>query len=247
MSGEIALTIIFTTLIILLLIAGIAIIIVMANRQRVKREAEFEKELRTVEQEVQEELLTNVSQELHDNIGQMLTVMHLQIKKGQVKQPETATILQPVSDTLNDTIDQVKSLARGLNSDMVQDNGLKNNIEQEVSRLSKLEKFSITLKKDDTKVNLTPDKQLLIFRTYQEIMNNIMKHALATEVNVTLQGTPFMLEVKDNGRGFDLDEKNASGDGMGLSNVIKRSKLAGLTCQIFTSEGKGCIFMLKEQ
>lgn len=230
----------------LLLIAGIAIIIVIANRQRVKREADFEKELRTVEQEVQEELLTNVSQELHDNIGQMLTVMHLQIKKGQIKQPETAATLQPVSDTLNDTIDQVKSLARGLNSEMVQGNGLKNNIEMEVSRLRKLEKFSISLEHDDTEINLTPDKQLLIFRTYQEIMNNIMKHALASEVNITLQGTPFMLEVKDNGRGFDLDEKKLAGGGMGLSNVIKRSKLAGLTCQIFTSEGKGCIFMLGE-
>lgn len=230
----------------LLLIAGIAIIIIIANRQRVKREVAFEKELRTVEQEVQEQLLTNVSQELHDNIGQMLTVMHLQVKKGQVKQPELAPILNPVSETINDTIHQVKTLARGLNSEMVQTNGLKNNIELEINRLQKLEKFKLNYTHDDSLTKLTTDTELLIFRIYQEIMNNIMKHSLATEVSIDFSGNPFMLKIQDNGKGFDLDEKTTTHRGMGLSNIIKRSKLAGLNCEIIASAGKGCIFILNQ-
>ncbi|MCB0696246.1 MAG: hypothetical protein KDC07_02710 [Chitinophagaceae bacterium] len=241
---DIFLIIIFTTLIILLLIAGIAIIIIIANRQRVKREVEFEKELRAVEQEVQEQLLTNVSQELHDNIGQMLTVMHLQLKKGQVKHPEVSPLLQPVSETLNDTIEQVKTLARGLNSDMVQDNGLRNNIAQETERLKKLEKFGLVRVDDGTDIHLSKDMQLLVFRVFQEMMNNVMKHSGATEVQIRLNGSPFLLEVRDNGHGFDTE--GPIGKGMGLSNIQKRAKLAGLTCKIVSSVGKGCIFMLKQ-
>lgn len=238
--------IVFITLIILLLIAGIAIIIIIANRQRVKREVEFEKELRTVEQEVQEQLLTNVSQELHDNIGQMLTVMHLQLKKGQIKHPEVSPLLQPVSETLNETIEQVKTLARGLNSDMVQNNGLRNNITQEIERLKKLDKFTLNKVDDGIDIALSKDMQLLVFRIYQEMMNNVMKHSGATVVNVTLEGSPFMLKVEDNGQGFDADKQKDAGSGMGLGNMIKRSQIAGLTCEIVSSIGKGCIFILKQ-
>lgn len=246
MSTEIALTIIFTTLVILLLIAGIAIIIVIANRQRVKREVEFEKELRNVEQEVQEELLTNVSQELHDNIGQMLTVMHLQIKKRQVQEPEATHFLKPISDTLNETVDQVRALARGLNSEMIQNNGLTANIEQEVNRLAKLGKFQIDWTCDHNKPELSKDSQLLVFRIYQEVMNNIMKHAEATKVSVKMSSAPFSLSVTDNGIGFDFNKHSENQTSMGLSNIAKRAKLAGLMSEMITSEGKGCIFIIKQ-
>src|SRR5690606_30180875 len=198
LNDNIELAIIFITLIILLLIAGIAIIVIVANRQRVRREVAFEKELRAVEQEVQEQMLTNVSQELHDNIGQMLTVMHLQLKKGQVKHPEISPLLQPVSETLNDTIEQVKKLARGLNSDMVARNGLRNSLVQETERIEKLERFTIDRQLDDADIELSADAQMITFRIYQEIMNNIMKHSGATRVEVSLQGNPFLLKVTDN-------------------------------------------------
>lgn len=246
MDNHIAFIIIFITLIILLLIAGIAITVIVANRQRVKREVAFEKELRTVEQEVQEQMLTNVSQELHDNIGQMLTVMHLQLKKGQVLHPDVSPLLQPVSDTLNDTIEQVKTLARGLNSDMVRRNGLEKSIAQEATRIATLERFTVNYQYDSTPVQLTTDAQLLVFRIFQEMLNNIMKHAEATQVDIELNGSPFLLEVRDNGKGFDTATKMNTGKGMGLANMIKRAKLAGLECEILSSEGKGCIFILKQ-
>lgn len=246
MDNDIAFIIIFITLIILLLIAGIAIVVIVANRQRVKREVAFEKELRTVEQEVQEQMLNNVSQELHDNIGQMLTVMHLQLKKGQVLHPEVSPLLQPVSNTLNDTIEQVKTLARGLNSDMIRRNGLEKSIAQEAARIASLERFTVNYRYNDSPVQLTADAQLLIFRIFQEMLNNIMKHAEATQVDIRLEGSPFLLEVKDNGKGFDPETKINTGKGMGLANMVKRAKLAGLDCEILSSAGKGCIFIVKQ-
>lgn len=235
-----------TTLFILLLIAAIIILALVANRRRVKREVAFEKELRTVEQEVQEQMLTNVSQELHDNIGQMLTVMHLQLKKGQVLHPEISPLLQPVSDTLNDTIEQVKTLARGLNSDMIRSNGLEKSIAQEAIRIATLDRFKVNYQHDKTPVQLTTDAQLLVFRIFQEMLNNIMKHAEAAQVDILLNGSPFTLKVQDNGKGFDTVTKMNTGKGMGLANMVKRAKLAGLECEILSSEGKGCIFILKQ-
>lgn len=244
--NNLTLAIIFTTLIILLLIAGIAIIIVIANRQRIQREVAFEKELRAVEQEVQEELLTNVSQELHDNIGQMLTVLHLQLKKGQITNPEATPLLEPMGDTLNDTIMQVKALARGLNSDMVQDNGLLNNIRQDVERLVKLDKFAIETIIDAEEILLSKDAQLLVFRIYQEVMNNIMKHSGARLVRIDITGHPFRLEVRDDGKGFIHRDTERLQKGMGLANIEKRAKLAGLMSSITTAEDKGCTFILQQ-
>ena len=89
-DSDIYIGIIITTLVILLLIAGVFITMILANRRHVQqeikmaqREAEYEKELRNAENEVQEQVLSNVARELHDNIGQLLTMVKLQMEPGK--------------------------------------------------------------------------------------------------------------------------------------------------------------------
>src|SRR3569833_2101509 len=132
-------------LIILLLVAGIAIVFFIAGQQRLNQEtkvarlqADYEKELRIVGNEVQEQVLTNVAAELHDNIGQLLTSMHLQLENKRLISPQIAAQLHPIDETLLHTIKQVKLLGRGLNGDMLLQNGLAHNIQSEMKRLEHL-------------------------------------------------------------------------------------------------------------
>jgi signal transduction histidine kinase len=253
-DNDIIYSVVFTTLIILLLIAGIAITIFIANRQRMQQEnkmakmqVDYEKELRTVENEVQEQVLVNISRELHDNIGQLLTTMHLQLEQRRIDKPELTQILKPISETLGDTINQVKLLGKSLNSDVLEQNGLTNTIQMEIERLKQLNLFNIHWQNDGAEPSLNKDQRLMSFRIFQEILNNAMKHAEAGNLYITLKGKEnFALTIQDDGNGFDMHAILQSSGGSGLKNMKKRATLANLNIKIDTEKGKGSIFTLQQ-
>ncbi|MDR3680898.1 MAG: ATP-binding protein [Flavipsychrobacter sp.] len=251
-DNDIIFTVVFTTLIILLLIAGVALTIFIANRQRMQQETkmakmqvDYEKELRQVEGEVQEQVLVHVARELHDNIGQLLTTMHLQMEHSRMDMPELTGMLKPLHETLGDTIIQVKLLGKSLNSDVLEQNGLVNTMQMEIYRMQQLNRFKIHWQHDDTEPDLGKDQKLMTYRVFQEILNNAMKHAEAQNIYVELKGRgEFGLIVRDDGNGFDLEDTLQTGGGSGLRNMMKRAVLANLNIKIDTEKGKGSIFTL---
>lgn len=251
-SNDIAFTVVVTTLLILLLIFGVIITIFLANRRHIQQEVKmaqlqvnYEQELRKAEQEVQEQVLTNIARDLHDNIGQLLTYMNIQLEQGKITYPETTGILTPISGTLGDTIQQVRLLSRSLNSDFLESGGLVQSITQEVTRLQQFSSLSINWQHDDTEPALNKDQRIMTFRIFQEILNNALKHSGAKNIDISLQGIqPFCLAVADDGRGFDLEGILNAGAGSGLRNMSKRAALANLNLNITSSLGKGSSFRL---
>jgi signal transduction histidine kinase len=253
-ANDIAFTVIVTTLLILLLIAGVIITIFLANRRHVQQEVKiafmqtnYEKELRVVENEVQEQTLNNISRELHDNIGQLLTLMRIQIEQEKIDKPEIMATLAPLDATLTDTIQQLRLLSHSLNSDVLEQNGLLQMITQEADRLRWFKKIAIHLQHDDTEPKLSKDQRIMIFRIFQELLNNILKHAGAKNIHVQLKGKDkFTLLLSDDGKGFYLQQTMRSGGGSGLKNMTKRAALANLHFHIDTAIGKGSTFTLSE-
>lgn len=254
LDNDIVLTIAVSTMLILLLVAGVIITMILANRRHVQQEVkmvqmqvEYEKELRVVENEVQEQVLTNVARELHDNIGQLLTLIRLQLEQEKLDNEDMTLKLAPVDNTLNDTIDQVRLLSHSLNTDYLETQGLNYAIEKEVDRLSKLRKLKVHWNTDGIEPSFDKGKRIMIFRMLQEVLNNALKHATAKNIYITMRGgNGFMLEVKDDGRGFDKEQVLAAGKGSGLNNLRKRAKLAGVSLNITAATGKGSIFTFSE-
>ena len=250
-TNDIALTVIVTTLLILLLIAGVVITIFLANRRHVQQqviitqmELDYEKELRTVQHEVQEQVLTNVALELHDNIGQLLTLLRIQLENEKLDNPQLAQVLQPADATLTDAIQQLRMLSRSLNSERLEQGGLTAAIDLEVKRLQHVKHYAIHWHTDETEPNFIKDRKIMAFRIFQEILNNMMKHAQASNIYITMQAkNGFVLEMKDDGKGFEVPEKEQS-TGSGLINIMKRAKLANLNLEIDTAPGKGSTFTL---
>jgi signal transduction histidine kinase len=253
-SNDIAFTIVVTTLLILLLITGVIITIFLANRRHVQQEIKmaqmqtnYEKELRTVESEVQEHTLNNISRELHDNIGQLLTLMRIQLEQEKLDMPELAITLAPLDGTLNDTIQQLRLLSHSLNSDVLMQNGLLNMIEQEIKRLRLFKAIAIDWKHDDKEPELSKDQRIMVFRIFQEVLNNTLKHAGAKHIEVTLHTlNNFSLTIRDDGKGFDLQQTMRDGRGAGIKNMTKRAALANLHFHIDTAMGKGATFVIAE-
>ena len=252
--NDIRFTVIITTLLILLLIAVVIITIFVSNRRHVQQEVkmaqmqlDYEKELRTTEQEVQEQVLVNVARELHDNIGQLLTVMHMQLEQQKITNPDATQLLKSMNDTLNQTIREVRRVGRSLNSDLLDANGLINTIQHEAGRLQQLNKYHVHWEYDDTEPQLNKDQKVVAFRIFQETINNILKHSGAANIYISLKGKDnFKLIVRDDGKGFDFDEMMRSSKGSGLKNMVKRAELAKLKCYISTSINKGATFTLEQ-
>ena len=253
-DNDVIYTVILSSLVILLLIAGVAITIFIANKQRITQDVkiaqmqrDYEKEMRTVQDEVQEQVLTNVSRELHDNIGQLMTFMHIQLEQKKMIHPEMAATLNPIHETLSKATQEVRSLGRSLNSDLLEQNGLLNTISSEVVRLKQFNHFEVGWTNDNVEPALSKDQRLMAFRIFQEILNNMLKHAQAAHIDVALTGKgKFNLVIKDDGKGFNVEETMKAGSGSGLRNIIKRASLANLTCTIVSEAGKGSIFTLAQ-
>jgi signal transduction histidine kinase len=255
MNDDIVIGILLSTLIILLLTGGIALAFFMIGRQRVRQEVElaaarlaFEQELRKTEVEVSEHIMGQFARELHDNIGGHLSAIHFQIEGEKIRHPELAEGYRPVEIYLEEATQQLRLLSRTLNSDFIAHTGLLSAIEVEARRLQMLRQYRVHYDPVEGVSNLDDNQELMVLRIFQEITNNALRHAGASNLYISIHnsGTNFELEVRDDGHGFDQEAVFRSGKASGLRNILKRAALAGLTCEIYTGEGGGTRFLLKK-
>ncbi len=250
-SNQIILGVIITTLVIFLLIVTVVVIMLLASRQRTRMEVQmaqarlaYEQELRTIETETQEATLTHLSSELHDNIGQLLTVIRLQIEKAQIITPGAVDTLAPISGSLNAAIKQVRLLSHSLDTDFIVDGGLLKAIGSEAQRLQAIGTHGVSFTHDGGEPTLSKDQRTVVFRIVQEILSNSLRHASAKNIAIHLQSTGELLRISDDGKGFDKEAVLEASHGLGLKNMLKRAQLAGLHLSIDSSAGQGSLFTL---
>jgi two-component system NarL family sensor kinase len=183
--------------------------------------------------EIQEQTLKNISQEIHDNIGQVLSLAKLNLATTDIDQKEAAR--QKVDDSKNlvaKAIQDLRDLSKSLNTDYVTDMGLARSIEYELEMLKKTGSFDTDFEIEGGVYKLEKQKELILFRIVQEVLNNVIKHAKASRIAIKLcyQADHFSLKVMDNGQGFDLnnlqDKQNPS-RGLGIKNMHNRASLIG--------------------
>ncbi len=252
---EIVLAVISITLLILLLVAGIILVFFQSGRERLKQQMElaqnklnYEKELRQVETEVSEEIMGQFAQELHDNIGQLLTAVHIQLENLKIDHPALKDGFTPMEIYLSEVTQQLRLLSRTLNNDYIGHIGLIGAMNLEINRIKALRRFQLHWEEPTGISNLNKNQELMVFRIFQEIIQNCLRHSLAKNVYVTMANAnnSFELEVIDDGKGFDLENVMESNKASGLRNIIKRAKWAGLECIIHSVPDNGCSVTLKK-
>ena len=250
MDTPIAITIIITTLIILLLIAGITISFFMISKEKTRKEAalaearlSYEKELRLVESELSEHLMQQFGRELHDNVGHLLTCLRLELENRKLDNEALSDELETVDRYLDETTEQLRLLSRSLNTDYITKNGLISSMQLEINRYLQLKKFQLEWNYQYEKGSMDSNQELMIFRIFQEILNNAAKHAGASKVSVTINSEDgFKMLIKDNGKGFNSKAILSGSKSSGLQNIFKRAEMAGLQCELNSIEGKGTTF-----
>ena len=175
--------------------------------------------------EIQEQTFQNISREIHDNIGQKLSLVKLYFNTLNYSNSDK-TALQ-VADSVNiisQAINDLSDLSRSLSSENILNNGLIHALKFEVAQLKNLGKYEVNFSTSDNSVFLNGQSELVIFRIVQEALNNIIKHAAADIINIELQYNSQLLTINiiDNGKGF---KSNSISNGIGLLNMKKRAKI----------------------
>ncbi|HSD54804.1 MAG TPA: PAS domain S-box protein [Burkholderiales bacterium] len=214
-----------------------------------RRLAEYSARLGTLSRRmltVQEEERRAVARELHDELGQVLTAvrLNLQTLRRRSRDPELGPVFEDGLALLETAIAEVRALSMRLRPTILDDLGL------EAALRSHLERRSVRAELElDTDIRL-PQRRLdsavetACFRIVQEAMTNAVRHAGARRLAVTLRVVDgaLVLTVRDDGQGFDLAaaaRRAARGESAGLSGMEERAQLAGGRLEMNTAPGRG--------
>ena len=194
----------------------------------------FERELAVSQIEIREETLRNISWELHDNIGQLMTLAKIQAQMSMEK-PE---MMAEVSQTIGTGIEELRALSKLINPEALKSLSLKDAVGMEIDRFNRLKFIKAELK---VKGNIEPIEgniQIFLFRILQEFFSNTIKHSRASSLFVELGYTKERLSITaaDNGVGFK-DDQNFMG--IGLRNMKTRAKLINSFLKIESIKDKG--------
>lgn len=210
-----------------------------------ENEIEFQKTLNISIVETQEQILTNISRELHDDAGQQLTYINLQLEMLKLDFPDFYTDLDPVSDSISKLSQSVRSMSHLLNNRFIAQNNLYQSIEKELERLqiSKSHEIKFIQKGKLQKVYSETEK-IMIYRIFQESINNCLKHAKASSIEVSVSETPhFELRISDNGIGFLYQDHQS----LGFENMRQRAKMIQHQIHIQTKPNQGTTITLTEK
>lgn len=255
MVKEIAIGIIVAVLFIGIILLFLLLLIRLYTRKRLehkatllRKEAEYQQAILSSRLETQEQTFEHISQELHDNIGQQITALNFQLENQKIKHPACKSDLDRASASLAQIAREVQQLSHSLNNNWVGRHGLISSIAQELERLRGHSSIIFGFTDNTTTAPaLSTDKQIILFRVFQEILNNALKHSGASLITVSLEDqNGFQLHVSDNGKGFDVAQQMSTGKGMGLNNIANRAHIIGFDCTISSQNNTGASFLLKE-
>ncbi|GAB2777530.1 hypothetical protein GCM10027275_20800 [Rhabdobacter roseus] len=258
-SEEIALIVAAGTLLMLLILAFLMTFFFLHQRRHHRQKREllrmteaYQRELLQSQIEIQEQTLQHIAQEIHDNVGQVLSLAKMNLNALTIGPPNANTERILVTKGLvGKAINDLRDLSKTLNADYILHTRLPEAIRFELDILERtaadLRTFLVIRGKE---YRLSPQHQVIVFRIVQELINNCLKHAHATQLTVALSYTDelFTLSLADNGQGFDLAQVDANRSyerGSGLHHIKARAALIGAQAQFSTQPGGGTSVLLQ--
>ncbi len=208
-----------------------------------EKEAQFEQELALAQIEMREMTLTYVGQELHDDIGQKLSVAKMMNNQMISKtEGETKDNLKEINDLLGESIQDIRNMSKTFISEQIEHFGLIDSLELEVKRISKLNLIETEFSTNKNDIDINPKDGLIIFRIIQESINSALKHSKAKKLVITVSDEPniLLVNVADNGVGISENAVKSSG----LANMKKRATMIKADLNINSEKNVGTSLQL---
>jgi two-component system, NarL family, sensor kinase len=242
--SEVVLILVGSTFIILVLVV-LVIAALFINQKRKFRHGldlsnlrnQYDRELLQSQLEIQSQTFETISRELHDNVGTLLSIamVHLRSKSSH-----------EVEGLLNEAMNMLRDISKSLNPESITTTGWQRSFLNDLERIKRSNLFTIETSITGEPFSMEASKQIILFRILQEAMNNIVKHAEANCVHVSMSyvGNELFILINDNGKGFS-DAHTLPSTGSGLRNMKARAAMLPASFDITSENGKGTIISIR--
>ncbi len=217
---------------------------------RIKAEEELKLSYKAVRkltahlQDIREEERTNIAREIHDELGQQLTVLKMDVswlnKKFQGSDEKVNQRLKELLEMLDDTVKSVRRISSQLRPSLLDDLGLTAAMEWQLSEFEKRAGIKTKFDAPEQEVELPDATKTALFRIFQESLTNVARHSKAKKLSVLLKKDDhnFILSIIDDGKGFDKN-KIVEKRTLGILGMKERSLMIGGTYEINSTPGAG--------
>jgi len=187
----------------------------------------------------QENQLTFLCEELHDNINPLLATVKLYMDGALADEKTRVSLLQDSKGLINTAMEELRTLSRSLVAPSLGKIALTDALNDMVKTINRVNNIGLFTNWEIEGVTLSEKLKLTIYRIVQEQLNNIFKHAGASTVCISLEqnGASLQLVIKDDGVGFDINQKR---EGVGIQNIISRAGLCSGKVVVNSAPGSGC-------
>jgi signal transduction histidine kinase len=242
---EFVLSILFASIFVLLLMVAAFMLfrIYLKRKNKLLLEKElmniqFEQTLLQSKLEIQEQTFKYISQELHDNIGQVLSL--LSINLNTLNAPDDAVKIKLMDELLGKVLTDLRNLSHSLDADYIRKTGWTDPVRKLLDNLQNTGKYKTRIRIDDDLPAIGNEIPFILFRMIQEVINNIITHAEAGNIffEAQKQNNRLVITIEDDGKGFN---SAAASDGAGLRNLENRSKMINADLAIDSEPGKGTL------
>ena len=240
-------------IVVLLIVCSLIIVFFIVFQKRknkllldkIKQQKIFDEELAKTQTEIQEQTLKNIGWELHDNVGQLLSVasMQLSILGTQVSDDVKENVTE-TTNIVRESLREIRSLSKSLNNEVILNIGFEKSITNELDRLKRLKFTSAELLIKGESVTLKNKKhEIILFRILQEFLSNSVKYSEAKNLKVKLDfiDDHLIIEASDDGKGFDVETTEK---GSGLLNMKSRAELIHARFNLTSQIDKGVILTI---
>jgi PAS domain S-box-containing protein len=222
--------------------------------ERLNRELEHSHErLRALSRrllEVQEEERGRLARDLHDDIGQALTALKIQLESLPRPAGESAlrTRVEECVETTQHTLERVRQLSLSLRPPQLDDLGLAAALRSHLDRQARVAGLASHVDMHDAPPEVSPETETACFRVAQEAINNVLRHARARNLWLRLfvSGGRLALSVRDDGQGFDIESMRRRADAgasLGLVGMEERVALVGGSFELRSAPGEGTMML----
>jgi signal transduction histidine kinase len=222
------------------------------NHALAKSDARLEEEIKSKDIQIadatadaKDTARSDIGKELHDNVNQLLGASNLYIDLAKKGGKDSELFLGRSSEYTLTAIEEIRKLTKRLTTDIIMNLGLCEAIENISRDTMEVYPVQITCRSKSFKEKTVNEKlQLVLYRILQEQLNNILKHAKASRVVITLSQTRQLitLSLSDNGVGFDTQKKS---NGIGIENIKSRAMVFNGSVEVVSQPGKGCTLTSK--
>ncbi len=200
-----------------------------------------EKQIEDAAEDARETERSDIGKELHDNINQLLGASRMYLEMAKRGGENSALYLSRSSEYTLNAIDEIRNLTKGLTTDIINNIGLGDAIENTVRDLSEVNLVKISSSLESFNEDSVTDKfKHNVFRIIQEQLNNILKHAKAEKIIISLvqNKRSIKLRISDNGIGYDTRKKQK---GIGIENIKDRASRYKGNAVFVSQPGRGCV------